>query len=83
MFDDMDGMKQALARQMSPWQEHLYFAVKLARQTLSKSYTQVPPVTGMLLISAHILDPVQKLRSWRKWDKQMDINPEDETSYTT
>jgi hypothetical protein len=38
---------------------------------------------GMLLISAHILDHFQKLRSFRKWDKGMDFNPEDETSHTT
>jgi hypothetical protein len=37
----------------------------------------------MLLISAHLLDPFQKLRSFTKWDQRMDINPEDETSYTT
>jgi hypothetical protein len=37
----------------------------------------------MLLVSAHILDPSRKLRSFRKWDKGMDINLEDETSYTT
>jgi len=36
----------------------------------------------MLLISAHFLDPFQKLRSFRKWDKGMDINPEEETSST-
>jgi len=37
----------------------------------------------MLQISAHILDPFWKLRSFRKWDKGMDINAEDETFYTT
>jgi len=37
----------------------------------------------MLRISAHIIDPFRKLRSFRKWDKGMDINPEGETSYTT
>jgi len=37
---------------------------------------------GMLRISAHILGPFRKLRSFRKWDKGMDINPEDATSYT-
>jgi hypothetical protein len=37
----------------------------------------------MLLISTHILDPFRKSQSFRKWDKGMDINPEDETSYTT
>jgi len=38
---------------------------------------------GILLISAHILDPFRKLQSFEMWDKGMDINPEDETSYTT
>jgi hypothetical protein len=57
--------------------------VKLARQKLSKYYAEVTPTTGMLLISAHILDPFSKLRSFIKWDKVMDINPEDETSYTS
>jgi len=37
----------------------------------------------MLLISEDILDPFRKLRSFRKWGKGMDIDPEDETSYTT
>jgi len=37
----------------------------------------------MLLISTHIYDSFWKLRLFRKWDKGMDINPEDETSYTT
>jgi hypothetical protein len=37
----------------------------------------------MLLISAHIVDPFRKLRSFRTWDKGMHINPEDETSYTS
>jgi hypothetical protein len=50
---------------------------------MSKYYTEVTPVTGMLLISAHILDPFQMLRSFRRWEKGMDIHPEDKTSYTT
>jgi hypothetical protein len=37
---------------------------------------------GMLLFSVQILDSFPKLRSFRKRDKGMDINPEDETSYT-
>jgi len=40
-------------------------------------------MTGMLLIPTHILDPIRKLRSFGKWALGMDINPEDETSYTT
>jgi hypothetical protein len=38
---------------------------------------------GMVLLAVHILDPFRKLRSFRKSSKGMDINPEDETSYTT
>jgi hypothetical protein len=82
MFDHMDGVMRALARKKTPWQEDLFFAVKLARHKLSKYYAEVIPTTGMLLISVHILDPFKKLRSSGKWDKGMDINPEDETSYT-
>ena len=57
--------------------------MKLARQKLCKYYAEVTPMTGMLLISAHIHDPFRKLRSFSKWDKGMDINPEDKSSYTT
>jgi len=37
----------------------------------------------MRLILAQILDPFRKLRLLRKWDKAIDIDPEDETSFTT
>jgi hypothetical protein len=40
-------------------------------------------MTGMLIITAHILDLFWKFRLFRKWDNGMDINPEDETSYIT
>jgi len=83
MFDHMDGGIRALAKKKSAWKEDLFFAVKLARQRLSKYYAEVTPTTGMLLVSVQIIDPFRKLRSFRKWDKGMDINPEDETSYTT
>jgi len=83
MFDYMDVVMRALAKKKTQWKEDLFFTVKCARQKLSKYYTEVTPTTGMLLITAHILDPFQKLRSFRKWGKGMDINPEDETSYTT
>jgi len=72
-----------LAKKKTQWKEDLFFAVKLARQKLSKYYAEVTPTTRMLLISAHILDPFRKLCSFRQWEKGMDINPEDETSYTT
>jgi len=83
MFDHMDGMMWALAKEKTQWKEDLFFAVKLAWQKLSKYYAEVTPMTGMLLISAQILDPFRKLWSFRKWDKGIDIIPEDETSYTT
>jgi hypothetical protein len=83
MFDHMDGVMRALAKKKTEWKEELFFAVKLARQKLSKYYAEVTPTTGMLLSSTGIPDPFQKLRSFRKWEKGMDINPENETSYTT
>jgi hypothetical protein len=83
MFDQMDGVMRALGKKRTQWNEDLFFAVKCVRQKLSKYYTDVTPTTGMLLIMAHILDCFQKLRSFSRWDKGMDINPEDETSYTT
>jgi len=83
LFDHMDGVMFALVKKRTPWKEDLFFAVKLARQKLSKYYAEVTPSRGMLLISTQILDSFCKLRSYRKWDMGMDINPEDETSYTT
>jgi len=83
MFDHMDGVMRALAKKKTQLKEHLFFAVKLAGQKLTKYYAEVTPMTGMLLISANILEPFRKLRLFSKWDKAMDINPEDETSYTT
>jgi len=72
-----------LAKKKTQLTEDLFFAVKLARQKLTKYYAEVTPLSGMLLISAHIFDPFRKLRSFRKQDNEIDINPEDETSYTT
>jgi len=83
MFDYMDGMMRAWDVKKTQWKEDLFFAVKLARQKLSKYYAEVILTTGMLLISADILNPFRKLRLFRKWHKDLDMNPEDETSYTT
>jgi len=83
MFDHMDGGMRTLAKKKTQWKEDLFFAVKLARQKLAKYYAEVTPTLGMIPISAHLLDPFRKLRSFGKWDKGMNINPEDETSYTT
>jgi len=83
MFNHMDGVMRALAKKKNQWKDDLFFAVKIAQQMLSKKYAEVTPTTGMLLISAHILDPLWKLGPFRKWDKGMYINPEDKTSYST
>jgi len=83
MFHHMDGVMCALAKKKTQWKEDLFFAVKLARQKLSKYYAEVTPTTSMLLISTQICDPFRKSRSFQNWDKAMDINPEDETSDTS
>ena len=83
LFDQMDGMMRALDKKKTPRKEDLIFSVKVARQKLSKYYAEVTPKTGMLLSPAHIVDPFGKLQSFRKWNEGMDINPEDEKSYTT
>jgi len=63
MFDHMDGVMRALAEKRTPWKEDLLFAVKLARQKLSKYHPAGTPSMGMLLISEHIVDHFRKLRS--------------------
>jgi len=83
MFDHMDGVMQALAKKMTQWKEDLFFTVKVARQRLSKYYTEVAPTTGMHLISARILDPFRKLRSICQWGKRIHVSPEHETSCPT
>jgi hypothetical protein len=79
----MDGVMRGLAQKKTHWKVALFLGVKLARRKLSKYYTDVTPMTGFVLVSVNILDRFQLLRSIRQWGKGMDINPEDETSYTT
>jgi hypothetical protein len=50
---------------------------------MSKNLANVTPEVGLLRITAHILDPYRTLRSFRKWDQGMVINPEDETFCST
>jgi hypothetical protein len=61
MFDHVDGVMWALPKKKTQWKEDLFFAVKLAWQNLSKFYAEVTPTTGMVLISAQILNPFRKL----------------------
>jgi len=83
IIDYMDGVMQVFSKKKTQWKEDLYFAMKFRGQKLTKYFSEVTRTTGILLISEHIRDPFWKLRLSRKWDKGMDINPGDETSYTT
>jgi hypothetical protein len=78
----MDGMIRALAKKRT-LEGRLVLCCEYVRQKMTKYYTEVTPTTGMLLVSGHILNPSWKLRSFRTWDKGMDIYPDDNISYTT
>jgi hypothetical protein len=54
-----------------------------AQQKLIKHYAEVTATTGLVLISAHIIYHFLLLQWFNKWDKELDINPEDETSNPT
>ena len=79
----MDGIMSALANEKTRWKEDMLFNVKFARQKMSYYYAEVTPTMGMHLTSVPILNLFGKLRQFWKSDKKMDINPEDESSYTT
>jgi len=83
IFNLMNGTMRAVAELNTQWKKDLYCTLKFVRQKLSTSFREVTPMTGILLISWNSLDPFWKLRQFQKWDRGMDINPEDETSYTT
>jgi hypothetical protein len=52
---------QPLAKKKTQWKADLLFALKFVQQQHSKSYTEVTPMTDLLLRSAHILEPVQTM----------------------
>jgi hypothetical protein len=67
----------ALAEKKTRWEEDIYFAVKLAQEKLRKYYAKVTPNTDMLLNPANIFDPLQKLLTFTKQYKGMDINSDE------
>jgi len=62
MFNYMDSVMRALAKKKPQWKEDLFFAVKVARQKLSKYYAEVTPTMSTFMIWVNILDPSRKLR---------------------
>jgi hypothetical protein len=79
MFDSMDDVMHALFKEKTQCKEKLFFAVKLAWETLYTYYAEVTQTMDMIHISAHIRDPFRKLRLIQRWQKGMNINPEYET----
>jgi len=79
----MDGIIPKWVHKQPQWQEDCYFTMTFGHQTLFKFYAEVTPMTGMLSMPANIVHPFQKLRSFRMWNKGMDINSKDKSSYTT
>jgi hypothetical protein len=65
MFAHIDGVMPALDMKITQWNDDVFFTVKFVRQKWSKYYPDLTPMTGMLLMSAHIHDPVQQMR-WFK-----------------
>jgi len=61
MFIHMDGVMRALAKKTTPWNEDLYFTVKLVPQKLFKYSGEVTPKTSLVCISAHIIHRFRKL----------------------
>jgi len=83
IFNSIDGIMGSLPMKKTQWEEDLFFAVMLPSKKLFKYYAEVTPMTSMLLVAAHYLDHFRKLRLLKKGDKGMDINAEEEASYTT
>jgi hypothetical protein len=83
MFDYMDIIMWALGMKKTPRMCDLFVEVKLARQKLSKILRWVTPMMGMLLNSAHIIDPFNNFREFRMWDQWMHIIPADKIFYST
>jgi hypothetical protein len=82
MFDLLDVILRAFAHWKTASMEDLYSVVTLTGQNMSKCYADITPTPGMLLISVHILNHFQMSESFWMWDKGIDTNPENETTYT-
>jgi len=62
IFEHMDGMRLALAKKKTQWKQDLYFRMKVAGQKMPKYFAELAAMTGLLLMSAHILGLLRKLQ---------------------
>jgi hypothetical protein len=83
MFDRTEEVVRSFIMKKIPWKNDSYFVVKIAQQKLFKYYANVHATTDLVQNSAHMLKCILKLRSFRKWNKMMDINPKDMIVHTT
>jgi len=83
MFYHMDCMMRPLPEKKTQLKEDLFCAVKLARQNLSEYYAAATRLTGLHLVLVHVLALFWKLQSFSEWNMGMEINPQNETSYST
>lgn len=83
IIDSMAGTILYLAKTKAQWKQDWILAVKFVWQMLSMYYSAVTSMIRMLLVALHILDSFRTMRSCWKWDIEIDINPEEETLYTT
>jgi len=83
MYHQIGGVIQAFTEQKTKWKEDLSVAVKLGGPNLSKYYTDLTSMPGMLHISVHSFNSFQKLWLFWMWHRGIVINTEAETSYST
>jgi hypothetical protein len=77
----VDGVMRALIKKKSQSKENLFSRLKFAGRKMLSYRFEVTPVLVLLIIAADILVSFRKLQSFRKWDKAIDDNSEDHSSF--
>jgi len=72
---------RALTKAKTQCKEYIYFAMTFTCLKVCNYYAELTPMMGKHLFLAHITDLFYQLVSFGKWDKGIDINPEEETSF--
>jgi len=78
----MDSIMCAVGMKWTQLNDDWYFTVEFARQKLSNYCAEVTLTTGILLNSEFSIEPCERFCSFRKWEKGLNINPQDMTSHT-